>query len=85
MPAGDSLRRAQRRPTGLRVASGLLKVFVLHQGALHVPDGLRFAEDIMCHPERVLSTVRAAVEHRALVTGVHSVANSHRKTRADAR
>ena len=43
------------------------------------------AEDIMYHPERVLSTVRAAIEHRELMAGVHKFATSHPKARPTAR
>lgn len=43
------------------------------------------AEDIMYHPERVISAVRAAVEHRALVAGAHKVAISDRKARLPSR
>ena len=34
------------------------------------------AEDIMYHPDRVLAAVRAAVDHRAVLTNVHNVASS---------
>jgi len=37
------------------------------------------AEDIMYHPERVLTAMRAAVLHRAAVVGVHNVAISGRR------
>jgi len=36
------------------------------------------AEDIMYHPDRVLAAVRAAVDHRAVLTNVHNVATSRR-------
>ena len=38
------------------------------------------AEDIMYHPDRVLASIRAAVEHRAAIAGAHKVATAARRT-----